>query len=93
MLIEKSFYHVFISERKIYEEYKKHLFCELDIIDITVNKMLKLFKEEAFLDQAKSKAYFGHFMRILKIYSGIQPTDERIISAIKAKTSTWNKIS
>lgn len=32
-------------------------------------------------------------MRILKIYSGIQPTDERIIAAIKAKTHTWNKIS
>ena len=32
-------------------------------------------------------------MRILKIYSGIQPTDEAIIAAIKAKTVTWNKIS
>jgi len=37
--------------------------------------MLKQFREENFLEQAKSKAYFGHFMRILKIYSGIQPTD------------------
>jgi hypothetical protein len=27
MLIEKSFLHVFISERKIYDQYKKHLFC------------------------------------------------------------------
>lgn len=44
MLIEKSFYHVFISERKIYEDYKRHLFCEVDIIDITVNRMLKNFR-------------------------------------------------
>ena len=93
MLIEKSFYHVFISERKIYEDYKRHLFCELDIIDATVTRVLRLFKEDGFLEQAKAKPYFGHFMRILKIYSGIQPTDERIIAAIKAKTHTWNKIS
>ena len=32
-------------------------------------------------------------MRILKIYSGIQPTDESIIACIKAKTVAWNKIS
>lgn len=93
MLIEKSFYHVFISERKIYQEYKRHLFCEVDIIDITVNRMLKNFREQKFLDEAKSKSYFGHFMRILKIYSGIQPTDEKIITAIKSKTNIWNKIS
>jgi len=45
------------------------------------------------MNQAKSKSYFGHFMRILKIYSGIKPTDERIIAAIKLKTNVWNKIS
>ena len=27
MLVERSFYHIFISERKIYEDYKHHLFC------------------------------------------------------------------
>jgi hypothetical protein len=43
MLIEKSFYHIFISERKIYEEYKKHLFCDLDIIDLTANRVLKMY--------------------------------------------------
>lgn len=93
MLIEKSFYHVFISERSIYDDYKRHLFCDLDIIDATVSRVLRLFREDNFLAQAKAKPYFGHFMRILKIYSGIQPTDERIIAAIKAKTHTWNKIS
>lgn len=93
MLIEKSFYHVFISERRIYEDYKRHLFCDLDIIDATVSRILRLFKEDNFLQQAQAKPYFGHFMRILKIYSGIQPTDERIIAAIKAKTHTWNRIS
>lgn len=93
MLVEKSFYHIFISERKIYEDYKHHLFCDLDIIEATAARVLKAFPENNFLAEVKKKPYVGHFMRILKIYSGIQPTDEAIIAAIKAKTTTWNKIS
>lgn len=93
MLVEKSFYHVFISERKIYEEYKKHLFCDLDIIELTASRILRLFPEQGFLSAASKKPYFGHFMRILRIYSGIKPTDDSIIDAIKAKTNIWNKVS
>lgn len=93
MLVEKSFYHVFISERKIYEEYKKHLFCDLDIIELTASRILRLFPEQEFLSAASKKPYFGHFMRILRIYSGIKPTDDSIIDAIKAKTNIWNKVS
>lgn len=52
-----------------------------------------MLPESGFMEQAKKKPYIGHFMRILKIYSGIQPTNENIIAAIKAKTTTWNKIS
>jgi hypothetical protein len=52
-----------------------------------------MLPEKTFLQEAKRKAYIGHFMRILRIYSGIQPTDEQIIAAIKAKTAIWNKIS
>lgn len=32
-------------------------------------------------------------MKLMKIYSGIQTTDEDIINAIKAKSDIWNKIS
>lgn len=32
-------------------------------------------------------------MRILRIYSGIKPTEDSIIDAIKAKTNIWNKVS
>ena len=60
---------------------------------MTVNRVLKMFPEERFYENIKKKAYFGHFMRILKIYSGIQPTDDNIILAIKSKTFVWNKIS
>ena len=31
-------------------------------------------------------------MRILKIYSGIQPTDEKIIAAIKSKTNITKQL-
>lgn len=74
-LIEKSFLHVFISDRMIYAEYKKHLLCELDIIDCTAGHIARLFPDEDMLEKAKKKQYFGHFMRILKIYSGIETKD------------------
>lgn len=60
---------------------------------MTASRMLKMFPENNFMKNASKKPYFGHFMRILKIYSGIQPTDEQIILAIKSKTQIWNKIS
>jgi len=84
---------VFISERKIYDEYKRYLFCKLDIIDLTVNRISKMFQEDKFMEEASKKGYFGHFMRILKIYSGLEQTDKEIIAAIKDKTNLWNKVS
>ncbi len=41
----------------------------------------------------RRKAFFGHLMKLMKIYSGIQTTDEDIINAIKIKSDIWNKIS
>ncbi len=32
-------------------------------------------------------------MKIMKIYSGIQTTDDDIINSIKSKSDIWNKIS
>ncbi len=93
MLIEKSFLHVFISERKIYERYKRHLFCEIDIIELTAGRVMAVYDEAKVFEVLRRKMYFGHFMRILKIYSGIQTTEEGIINAIKAKTDVWNKVS
>lgn len=51
------------------------------------------YEEGKLFESLKKKTCFGHFMRILKIYSGIQTTDESIINAIKAKTEVWNRIS
>lgn len=65
----------------------------MDIIDITATRFLNTFTEEKDQNEGKKKGYFGHFMRILKIYSGIQTTDEEIVSAIKSKGEIWNKIS
>ena len=41
----------------------------------------------------RRKSYFGHLMKIMKIYSGIQTTDEEIVNAIKSRSEIWNKIS
>lgn len=62
------------------------MFCEIDIIDCTAGTFYKMFSTEQLFKEGKKKAYFGHFMRILKIYSGIQTLDEEIVNAIKAKT-------
>lgn len=50
VLIEKSFLHIFISERKIYQQYKKHLFCEIDIIDATAGYFMKQFTLEKLFE-------------------------------------------
>jgi len=52
-----------------------------------------MFQEDKFMEEASKKGYFGHFMRILKIYSGLEQTDKEIIAAIKDKTNLWNKVS
>jgi len=41
----------------------------------------------------RRKGFFGYLMKIMKIYSGIQTTDDDIINAIKGKSEIWNKIS
>ena len=92
MLIEKSFLHVFISDRKIYLEYKKHLFCEIDVIEITAGAFEKMLGAENMFNEGRKKPYFGHFMRILKIYSGIQTVEESIVGVIKTKSELWNKV-
>jgi hypothetical protein len=93
VLVEKSFLHIFISERKIYQQYKKHLFCEIDIIDGTAGYFLRLFPIDRLFEEGRKKLYFGHFMRILKIYSGIQTEDQAIVQAIRGKSELWGKIS
>lgn len=45
MLIEKSFLHVFISDRTIYDDYKRFLFCEMNIIDVTATRFLDMFPD------------------------------------------------
>lgn len=92
MLIEKSFLHIFISDRRIYQEYKKHLFCELDVIEMTAGAFERMFSIDKIFQEGRKKPYFGHFIRILKIYSGIQTTQESIVEVIKTKSELWNKI-
>lgn len=43
--------------------------------------------------QLKGKGYFGHLMRIIKIYSSIQTTDEKIIRVIRENSDLWAKVT
>lgn len=45
-LIERAFLHIFVTDKKIYELYKYYLFCEISIIDLTVNKILSIDPEK-----------------------------------------------
>ena len=47
---------------------------------------------ENMFTEGRKKPYFGHFMRILKIYSGIQTVEESIVGVIKTKSELWNKV-
>ena len=69
-LIERAFLHIFVSEKMYYEEHKLYLFCEMNIIKRTVSGIVG----EKF-EVLKSKPFFGHLMRIIKIYSNIQTTN------------------
>ena len=51
------------------------MFCEIDIIDLTAGKVMSMYDEGKLFEMMRKKMYFGHFMRILKIYSGIQTTE------------------
>lgn len=84
-LIEKTLLHIFSNEKSLYENYKQHLFCEIDIIGRTANVVIN--REKRFL------GYYGHLMRIIKIYSSIQTINESIIQTIKNYTELWKEVA
>lgn len=75
-LIEKTMMHIFINEKSIFEEYREHLFCEVDIIGRTLPVVAK--------PEASKMSFHGHLMKIIKIYSSIKTVNEKIINHIKA---------
>jgi hypothetical protein len=80
------------------EELKNYIFCEAKIIDITAGRYLSNFPNDEQIAVSmgttyRRKGFFGHLMKIMKIYSGIQTTDDDIINSIKSKSDIWNKIS
>lgn len=80
MMLEKLFLLIFRTERIINEEIKHYIFCEAKIIDITAGRYLSQFQNDEQIAASmgcayRRKGYFGHLMKIMKIYSGIQTTD------------------
>lgn len=41
----------------------------------------------------KSKPFFGHLMRIIKIYSNIQTTNDNIIHSIRDNSELWGRVA
>lgn len=75
----------------INEEIKHYIFCEAKIIDITAGRYLSQFQNDEQIAVSmgrtyRRKGYFGHLMKIMKIYSGIQTTDEDIVNSIRSKS-------
>ena len=60
----------------------------MNIIKSTVSSVIG----EKF-EVLKSKPYFGHLMRIIKIYSNIQTTNEHIIHAIRENSDLWARVA
>ena len=77
-LIERSFLHIFEASKKIYDVYKRHLFCEVSIIELTGKRVIDTFSSQDSFKVMKRKGYFGLLIRIIKIYSGIQTLDKDI---------------
>lgn len=88
MLIERTFLHLFVNEKRFYDEYKHYSFCGMNIIARTAGRIAG----EKF-QQLKSRGYFGHLMRIIKIYSSIQTTNEAIIKVIRDNSDLWAKVT
>lgn len=70
---------------------KHYIFCEVKIIDITAGRYLNQFQNDEQVVASmgcgfRRKGYFGHLMKIMKIYSGIQTTDEDIVNSIRSKS-------
>jgi hypothetical protein len=80
MMIEKLFLLIFRTERLINEEIKSYIFCEAKIIDLTAAKYMTEFTSDENLASSmgnsyRRKGYFGHLMKVMKIYSSIQTTN------------------
>jgi len=71
--IERAFFAIFCSERKVCEEYRRYLFCTAGIIEMTAGEGLKRIPKPN--DTSARLGWFGYLMKIVKVYSKIQTDD------------------
>ena len=87
-LISKLTEVVFSQERAIYDQYQEHLFCEVDIISLTI---LPIQKDT--MKTAITKNHFGHLIKIIKNYSKIQTNNTKIYSVIQKYKDLWTNVA
>ena len=92
-LLERAIRHIIITEKKIFDKYRRYLFCEISIMDLTIKRLIEMHPNEDGLQQARKQPYFGILMTIVKVYSGITTSDSLIRDTITSKSKIWNRAS
>lgn len=92
-LLDRAIKHIIITDRRIFDKYRRYLFCEIFIMDLTIKRLLDIFPNEDGLEQARKKPYFGILMNIVKTYSAITTADPLIKETITSQSKIWNKAS
>lgn len=95
-MVEKVFFLVFNSDKGVFEEYRKYLFCQANLIEITVGNYVGRIGDLHQFRLAIStshEGFFAYLMRIVKIYSKIQTNDDEINKSIMARSALWEQFS
>lgn len=80
----------------MFEEYRKYLFCQANLIEITVGSYIARIADLSQFRLAISSShegFFAYLMRIVKIYSKIQTNDDEINKSIMARSALWEQFS
>ena len=87
---------MFSSDRTIYDLYKHHLFVQAGLMELTIGRLIKSAPDLEAFKQGITRCHeggFGCLMRIIKIYSKIQTSDEEINTSIVKRSQMWEKFS
>ena len=92
-LLERAIRHIIVTDKKIFDKYRRYLFCEISIMDLTIRRLSEMFPNDENLLQVRKTPYFGILMSIVKVYSTITTSDTLIRDTITSKSKIWNRAS
>lgn len=65
------------------------MFCDIDIINITISRI----ENETVKTIVVDKDYFGYLIKIIKNYSKIQTSNNRIYEVIERNKDLWGRVA